>query len=62
MSALRARMFLRCLFLQSGFADESRQALGFAWAMDPALRVAPLAELFLYLSLKIFKNLDTRLF
>lgn len=40
MSALRARMFVRSLFLQSGYADESRQALGFAWAMDPALRAA----------------------
>lgn len=40
MSALRARMFLRSLFLQAGFSDESRQALGFAWALDPALRAA----------------------
>jgi len=37
MSALCARMFLRSLFLQTGFSDESRQALGFAWALDPAL-------------------------
>lgn len=30
-------MFLRSFLLQAGFADEGRQALGFAWAMDPAL-------------------------
>lgn len=40
MSGLRARMFLRCLLLQSGFSDKSCQALGFAWALDPALRAA----------------------
>lgn len=37
---LRGRLFLRSLLLQAGFGDERRQALGFAWALDPALRVA----------------------
>lgn len=40
MSALCARMFLRSFLLQSGFSDEGRQTLGFAWALDPALRAA----------------------
>jgi PTS system mannose-specific IID component len=30
-------MFARALLLQAGFSDERRQALGFAWAIDPAL-------------------------
>lgn len=34
---LRGRMFARELLLQAGFSDERRQALGFAWAIDPAL-------------------------
>lgn len=33
-------MFFRSLFLQAGFCDERRQALGFAWALDPAPREA----------------------
>ena len=40
MNILRARMFLRSLLLQAGFGDERRQALGFAWALDPALSEA----------------------
>jgi PTS system mannose-specific IID component len=35
--ALRLRLFARSLLLQAGFCDERRQALGFAWAIDPAL-------------------------
>lgn len=34
----RVATFLRSFFLQAGFSDERRQALGFAWAIDPALR------------------------
>lgn len=34
---LRLRMLARSLLLQAGFGDERRQALGFAWALDPAL-------------------------
>jgi mannose/fructose/N-acetylgalactosamine-specific phosphotransferase system component IID len=39
-SLLRVRVFLRSLLLQSGFSDERRQGLGFAWTLDPALRAA----------------------
>lgn len=35
-----ARIFLRSLALQAGYGDERRQALGFAWALDPVLREA----------------------
>jgi PTS system mannose-specific IID component len=34
---LRGRLFARALLLQAGFSDERRQALGFAWSLDPAL-------------------------
>ncbi|MFI5362130.1 MAG: PTS system mannose/fructose/sorbose family transporter subunit IID [Elusimicrobiota bacterium] len=34
---LRRSLFARSLLLQAGFGDERRQALGFAWAIDPAL-------------------------
>jgi PTS system mannose-specific IID component len=41
MSALlRPVLFARSLLLQAGFGDERRQALGFAWAIDPALTAA----------------------
>lgn len=40
MLSLRTRLFLRSLLLQAGFSDERRQGLGFAWAVDPALRMA----------------------
>jgi PTS system mannose-specific IID component len=42
MSALtvRAPLFVRSFLLQAGFSDERRQGLGFAWAVDPALRAA----------------------
>ncbi|OGR47252.1 MAG: hypothetical protein A2X40_06500 [Elusimicrobia bacterium GWC2_65_9] len=40
LGGLRGRLFLRSLLLQAGFSDERRQALGFAWALDPALRSA----------------------
>jgi mannose/fructose/N-acetylgalactosamine-specific phosphotransferase system component IID len=33
----RPILFLRSLLLQAGFSDERRQALGFAWAIDPLL-------------------------
>lgn len=36
----RLGLFARSFFLQSGFSDERRQALGFAWALDPELRSA----------------------
>ncbi len=36
-SPLRPILFARALLLQAGFCDERRQALGFAWAIDPAL-------------------------
>jgi mannose/fructose/N-acetylgalactosamine-specific phosphotransferase system component IID len=36
-SSLRRSLFARVLLLQAGFSDERRQALGFAWAIDPAL-------------------------
>ena len=37
---MRLRLFLRSFLLQAGYGDERRQALGFAWAVDPALRRA----------------------
>ena len=37
---LRWSLFLRLPLLQAGFGDERRQGLGFAWAIDPALREA----------------------
>jgi PTS system mannose-specific IID component len=37
---LRRRLFARSLLLQAGFSDERRQALGFAWSIDPALVLA----------------------
>jgi len=40
MSELGARLFRRSFFLQAGFSDERRQALGFAWTIDPALAAA----------------------
>lgn len=40
MSLLEVRLFLRSFLLQAGFSDERRQGLGFAWALDPALRAA----------------------
>ena len=40
MSSSRALVFARSLFLQAGFGDERRQALGFAWALDPVLSEA----------------------
>ncbi|MFI5345451.1 MAG: PTS system mannose/fructose/sorbose family transporter subunit IID [Elusimicrobiota bacterium] len=39
-AALGRSLFLRSLLLQAGFGDERRQGLGFAWAIDPALRQA----------------------
>ena len=36
-ASLRLRLFARSLLLQAGFSDERRQALGFAWAIEPAL-------------------------
>jgi PTS system mannose-specific IID component len=39
-SALAPRLFARSLLLQAGFGDERRQGLGFAFAIDPALRAA----------------------
>lgn len=39
-AALRLPLFSRSLLLQAGFSDERRQGLGFAWALDPALRAA----------------------
>jgi PTS system mannose-specific IID component len=35
--SLSLRLFARSLLLQAGFSDERRQALGFAWAIEPAL-------------------------
>ncbi len=35
--SLRRSLFARAMLLQAGFSDERRQALGFAWAIDPAL-------------------------
>jgi mannose/fructose/N-acetylgalactosamine-specific phosphotransferase system component IID len=37
---LARRVFQRSFFLQAGYSDERRQALGFAWAVDPALSAA----------------------
>jgi mannose/fructose/N-acetylgalactosamine-specific phosphotransferase system component IID len=37
MRSLRGSLFARSLLLQTGFSDERRQGLGFAWAIDPAL-------------------------
>lgn len=42
--SLRAALFARSFFLQAGFGDERRQGLGFAWAIDPALRAAHAAH------------------
>lgn len=39
-----ATLFARSLLLQAGFGDERRQALGFAWSVDPALRRAYAAD------------------
>ena len=39
-AVLDGAIFARSLFLQAGFGDERRQALGFAWSLDPALRRA----------------------
>lgn len=36
----KTALFLRSFLLQAGFSDERRQGLGFAWAIDPALRAA----------------------
>ncbi len=40
MKKLRVRLFVRSFLLQAGFSDERRQGLGFAWAIDPALKRA----------------------
>jgi mannose/fructose/N-acetylgalactosamine-specific phosphotransferase system component IID len=41
MSATHAgTLFARSFLLQSGFGDQRRQALGFAWTLDPALKRA----------------------
>jgi PTS system mannose-specific IID component len=40
LDALGRRLFARSLLLQAGFGDRRRQGLGFAWAIDPALRAA----------------------
>ncbi|MDE2141640.1 MAG: PTS system mannose/fructose/sorbose family transporter subunit IID [Elusimicrobia bacterium] len=37
---LRRSLFARSFLLQAGFGDERRQGLGFAFALDPALRLA----------------------
>ncbi len=37
-------LFPRLFLLQAGFGDERRQGLGFAWAIDPALREAYAAD------------------
>ena len=42
--AIRSRLFLRSFLLQAGFSDERRQALGFSWAIDPALREAYVSD------------------
>ena len=39
-AGLARTLFARSVFLQAGFGDERRQGLGFAWAIDPALRLA----------------------